>query len=359
MPVDRRQRQCYQEKAPELLAAIDPVASIMRREGAQHQCAQLCEGRCSIQARYGEQMLGDACYFYPRMLHAVADEYRMVGATSCPEMLRLILNEPDAFSIQSVAVPRLPVHRHNLVPHGWTVTQVDGLHRYCMEVAGDATRSPEASLAYLLHVAEGMTAIVTDDWRSIVLDAEMRMASTSPNTVPATPYALYYGLALLEAFGNPNSSLRLADIMATMEKQLDCRFDRPSRSITVGASAAQTYAQLVQRWQMDAKQSLASVLRRWLQAQLAMTYFPFGGFNDITMAQRAAILVQRFATVRLALMCHVSENGIPPDEDTILRVIQGISRFMDHIADAKLTLMIHRDSGWVGMPQLRGLIAAE
>jgi lysine-N-methylase len=357
MPVDARQRACYQEKAPQLLAAIDPEAGIMRRGGAQQACNQLCEGGCNIQAQYGEEMLGDACYFYPRTLHAVAGQYRMVGDISCPEMLRIILSEPQPFAVQDTLLGREPQPRRDLVPDGWSAAQVDALHAHAMAIAGDNARPPEEALAELLHLAELLTEAPTGDWRGLLPLVQQRMAMTEPAALPAAAYAVYYALALLEAFGTANPHARLCDIMATMEQQLDCRFDRAARSITMGADSFHVHARLVGRWQIDARTSLAPVLRRWLQAQVAMTYFPFGGFADITMLQRAAIMVQRFATVRLALMCHVAPNGVPPDEETVIRVIQGVARFMNHIADAKLTLMIHRDSGWVDTPRLRGLIA--
>jgi hypothetical protein len=123
-----------------------------------------------------------------------------------------------------------------------------------------------------------------------------------------------------------------------------------------GPTSGTAHARLLQRWQMDANAALAPLLRRWIQAQLTITAFPFGGFGDIIFAQRGAVLVQRFTTLRLALMCHVPPSGMAPSEETVLMVMQGLARFMDHLADAKLTLMIFRDAALDNPARLRGLI---
>jgi hypothetical protein len=356
MPVDARQRQCYTTRAPELLATIDPQNNIMKRTGDQQQCAQLCEGSCAIHASYGDEFLSDACHFYPRLLHAVGDGYMMAGAVSCPEMLRLILTEKEPFAAQvSPAAVRMPIHRRDVVPTGWTPDGVQAVIAHAMHAAGDGAHAPEACMAYLLHFAQLLAPMTAGDaWPQAAKNARHTLDGAQP--LASDGHGVYYALALLEAFGEPNVSVRLGAIMARMEQALDCRFDRATRSITMGQNAAAAYSMLQHRWRMDAQQALAPVLRRWLQAQVAMTAFPFGGFQHISMAERAAVLVQRFATIRLALMCHVDANAVPPDEETVMRVIQGISRFMDHIADADLTQMIHRDCGWQSEARLRGLV---
>lgn len=356
MPVDTRQRSRYVAQAPELLAALDTSGGIMKRDHVQQQCAQLCEGRCGIHARYGEEFLGDACYFYPRLLHAIGDGYIMSGAISCPEILRLVLSGKAPFAQSSTQVTRLPLQRRDIVPQGWTPETVKAALAQGMKIAGDTAYAPEDALLYLLRFAQVISTATGQGWRYAAQKAAQLPMDDAVQALPSDLHALYYALALTESFGAAGISARLSEIMATMEQQLDCSFDRTTRNLAMGDRAGQACKILRHRWRIDAQTALAPVLRRWLQAQLAMTAFPFGGFPDITMPQRAAVLVQRFATVRLALMCHVSVEGIPPDEATVIRVIQGISRFMDHLADAELTLLIHRDSGWQSVARLRGLI---
>lgn len=358
MPADKQQQALYQTHAPELLATIDATKSIMKRCGDAQTCNQLCEGKCTIHARYGAEFLSEGCYFYPRVLHAVDDRYVMSGMPSCPEMLRLMLQETKPFVRSPVTLPRQPLPRRGLVPEGWTAEAVQTLHDACMEIAGEDTLSPEEILLRLLQCADALGEGAVAHYPAALQALSGLAQDAETISQPSDGHAIYYALALTEAFGEPGISARLAGVMNVMEQQLDCKFDRASRQLSVGEKANTAYTHLRARWRMDAAAALAHTLRRWVQAQVAMTFFPFGGFADASYAERSAVFVQRFVTVRLALMCHVSPQGVPPDEETVLRVIQAIARLMDHLADAKLTRMIHRDSGWTNAARLRGLVVA-
>lgn len=342
MLTDSRQKAICASTAPELLEAIDPVQGILKRDAASGDCAQLCEGKCTIHAKYGTDLLSDACYFYPRLVHRIGDGYVMGAAISCPEILRLVLTERSPFVLKGTSVERMPMRRHDLVPEGWEAADVRRVMAEALGIAQDETLSPEAIMLHLLALAERREDASAPD-----VPAEAKQSDA---------HALYYALALTESFGEPGVSRRLCGIMQAIGQALDCSFDRDSRELTLGPNAGTAYAVLDARWKTDAQGAMAPVLRRWIAAQLMMTAFPFGGFMDITIRGRAAVMVQRFATIRLALMCHVAADGTPPDEDRVIHIIQGISRFMDHLADAKLTMMIHRDSGWLSPARLRGLI---
>ena len=309
----------------------------MRRDADTGRCCQLADGRCTIHARYGEDFLSDSCYFYPRLMQAIGDEYRLSGAMSCPEMLRLILTLPTPFMLEETTSARPIAPRHTCDTAGYSTPQMHACLDQCMAIAQDENAAPEAIMAQLLSIA-GVAEVV-------------------PQPRSGDAHALFYALALTEAFATPNISLRLGAVMQGMAEALDCTFDRAARNIHFGVQASTAPARLQHRWQMDACRALAPALRRWIQAQVAMMAFPFGGPTGITMAERAAVLAQRFATVRLALMCYVPASGIAPDEATVIHVMQGVSRFMDHLADMKLTMMIHRDSGWTDPARLRGLVS--
>lgn len=341
MPTDARQLSACRAHAPELLNGIDEAQGVMRRNEQTRECVQLCEGECRIHRDYGAQFLGDGCYFYPRQIHALGDEFVVSGASSCPEMLRLMLTQREPFALQEVPLARAPLTRRNLLPQGISQAQAEQVLANVMAIAGKEANSP----------AQAVDALV-----SLALEMDGEIVDTPAQCTPADFHAIYYALALTEAFGRTGISQGLAAVMQVMEQALDCQFDRESRQLQLGPQATQRYTTLRIRWQVDAQRALAPAMRRWLQAQVAMTLFPFGGFSDATYRERAAVLVQRFATMRLALMCHVTAASIPPDEATVLRVMQALARFQDHLADMKLTRMIHRDSGWESVARLRGLV---
>ncbi len=354
MPADAAQRTLYAERAPELLAIIDTKENILKREPTGQHCAQLCEGICRVHAQYGTDFLGDACYFYPRLLHNIGGELRMSGAISCPEMLRLIMHEAEPFARAPATTDRLPVHRRDLVPEGWDSATVHDVIDAALACAEDETLTLEAIVARLLTLAEIMPASAPDNWQQHWLAACENVPT--PIAKEGDSHTLYYALALTEAFGAPGMSQKLTGIMQAMEQALCCRFERPTRDMQFLDGSRGVAQRLQQRWQMDAAAALAPMLRRWIQAQLVMTAFPFGGFHAIGYEQRGAVLVQRFATVRLALMCQLPTSGAVLSDQQVMDTMQGLSRFMDHLADAKLTMQIHTDAGWASPERLRGLI---
>ena len=337
MPSDAGQRARMAERAPELLATVDAEKSIMKRDAATQECEQLCAGMCRIHGEFGAEFLSDSCYFYPRITHHIGRDTMLAGAASCPEMLRLMLHVPHAFVWRETEQSRMPAAAKPLDIGEFSPPEALALMQTSVNYALDESLSPEAILQQLLTLAG--------------------VPQTEPMLKSGDAHAVYYALALTEAFAAPGISQRLPGIMQRMEQALDCRFDRAERTIVFGPNATHAARMLQARWRVDAAHVLAPALRHWIAAQLQFSAFPFGGFRGLTMAERGAILAQRFATVRLALMCHVAENGVAPDEATLIHVMQGIARFMDHLADAKLTLMIHRDSGWNEAARLRGLVA--
>ena len=335
MPTDAAQLALYQAKAPELLATVDTATGSMKRAADGKDCGQLCEGRCSIQTRYGTDFLGDSCHFYPRLVHRLGETQVMTGSTSCPEMLRLMLDEKRPFMLSETSLERMPGIRRDILPVGMSEAEAMATMQEYIAIAQDEVVSPEGMMARIITAACGADA---------------------STTTPTTLHPIYYALALTDAFADQPRNVRLHDVMMVMEHALGCQFDRAARTLSFAPDAANRVVQLQARWNIDARAALAPMMRRWIEGQLAMIAFPFGGLTGITTVGRTAMLVQHFATMRLALMCHVAQNGVPPDEATCLRVMQTLSRFMDHLADAKLTTMIHRDLGWTDAAALQALV---
>ncbi|MDY7227573.1 flagellin lysine-N-methylase [Hyalangium sp. s54d21] len=54
------------------------------------------ERLCSLQRRYGEQVLSDACVSFPRVAWKTAEGVEVAGSLACPEMARLVLLKEGA-----------------------------------------------------------------------------------------------------------------------------------------------------------------------------------------------------------------------------------------------------------------------
>ena len=359
MPTDRRQRDLYAEKAPELLAATDPEQNIMRRDPVTDYCVKLEGGLCGVHKQYGDNFLGDACYFYPRTTRDLGGTALMGASLSCPESLRLVLEEPNPFALQETTVPRLPGFMPKPLAEGVSWEAAQATMADFMALAQDETQSPEAIMTQVVRISLHLSHMPQTEWLThlpTLIEATEPHTPTTPT--PSDPFALLYALGVLIMRGPNTRRPRLEETIRAIEAGLDCNLNWEARDMSYGSHAGQAYQYLQARWNMGAKDALAPTLRRWIQGQFAAGAWPFAGFAGTTLAERATVLAVRFATVRLALMCRIELDGTPPSQDVVIATIQGISRFMDHLADAELSRLIYRDAGWLeNEARLVGLVS--
>ena len=82
----------------------------MRKDG---YCGLLdADGLCSVQLRFGEQLLSDTCALYPRTFSATGSRIEMAGTLSCPEITRRVLFAADALELVDMDPRSLPEGRN-------------------------------------------------------------------------------------------------------------------------------------------------------------------------------------------------------------------------------------------------------
>jgi hypothetical protein len=59
---------------------------------------------CTIQSRFGAELLPDGCHTFPRVIGRLDDRHELAGSLSCPEVARLVLLAPDGLEL--VEAPR-------------------------------------------------------------------------------------------------------------------------------------------------------------------------------------------------------------------------------------------------------------
>jgi lysine-N-methylase len=97
---DRQRFARSLELAPAPKRTSDSFAFL--RPDDHGNCSFLEGGLCSLQARFGEELLPDACAIYPRVLNAAGDLHELSAELSCPEAARLCLLAVDGTEIVEV-----------------------------------------------------------------------------------------------------------------------------------------------------------------------------------------------------------------------------------------------------------------
>lgn len=349
----------YEREAPELLTAVSTGESewIMKRDATTDYCVKFDKGWCGIHAQYGDAMLGDACHFFPRITRAMGNELVMSASISCPEIARASLLQDDGFALLETQASRVPYSLKAYLPEGMAQSDAWALHQLFMDAALTEEYSAQTSLRRISSVARSLDFQPKESWGKAasfyMKTAETRLAAPEGNI--NDPFNLLNALQGLIGAARKSDRARLMKTIATMEQALNVSLDWDTLTIKTHEDSLQHYQAMELFWQDHCAAHYAPILRRWLAAQMSATLFPFAGLGD-NLSERITIIGVRMATVKLALMsaCYVTKEIIA--EEDMIRVVQSIARFLDHLADPAFSLAIYTETGWTREARLAGLL---
>jgi lysine-N-methylase len=358
MQVDAATVTRYCQGAPELVADISTgeAEHIMRRDPETDYCVKFDNGWCGIHKKYGSDFLGDACHFFPRITRQLGDTILQTASLSCPEIVRLVLHTDHAFDYETSTTDRLPTTLKNYAPEPLTSEEAIATHHAFVAAADDTTATAEHIICRMHSVTESMKFFEVNTWPSAIhfylRNAESRLPKTQVNTTD--PFNILYALDGLMHAATKSKRPRLEQIVTDMEQALAITLPtEQGQPFNISPESLDRAAKMHELWQQHSS-ALQPSLRRWLQAQLSVAFFPYAGFGD-TLSNRMAIIGVRLATLKLALMAELQlRNTI--SEDAFTRIVQSLARFMDHLADPTFSLKIYRETEWLQPARLRGLL---
>ena len=148
---------------------------------------------------------------------------------------------------------------------------------------------------------------------------------------------------------------RLAQTIADIENALGAELDWEKVQIKTHDDSLQKYKNIQKIWHESGQNRYAEVLKNWLAAQISASIFPFAGLGK-NLQERITVIGLRFALFRLAIMCLYANQETALCQDDVVRVAQGLSRFLEHLESADFILQICADAGWSGESGLCGLL---
>jgi lysine-N-methylase len=340
MQVDARTVTMYQTHAPALLNALMEEASdaVMKRDAVSNYCVKFTDGLCGIQQEHGTDYLSDACHFYPRITRMLGEE-RIVSATlSCPEIARLALYSSfDAsFHTDSEVPPRLPIAMKDYLPEGVSGATAWEVHQTFIEAVLKEDITPEHAVLRILA-------------------SDISSPIPAPESHPADNFNLLNVLLALIGASHHAPSPRLQQTLREMISALRVSVDPVMVTLIASEASLPAMQAMQERWHTHYATAFAPILRRWIAAQLSLTTHPFAGGGENT-DDRAALLALRYATLRLALMSACEAAGGVASEADIIRVVQSLSRFTDHLAETETSLALYRQAGFTSLARLRGML---
>lgn len=362
MQLSADQFNTYQQQTPELLGSVCKSQRhyVMKRSSVDDICVEHVDGLCKIQQHYDASLLADACHIYPRVVRQVHERYVMTASLSCPEIARLILyGMEDPFSHITLPVDRLPFTIDDYGISSVSYKAMDFVIKRCLSVI-DAEPDFYHICMRLLIVAKRLEALPSYQWHER-FDGLWRQSVLQIPRIYEEAGSFYVLLAALVALmrsAQKRLSSRLYEVVAVCQQALHVGIDYDTGVLTNLASNAGDYSQaaeVIYKWQQEMEPRYNDILKRWLKAQLAMSYFPYAGFGGSPFYVMLIITI-RFATLRLGLASFYYQKQSTLTEKEVIDVVQPLARFMDHLADPTLSLTLYHDAGWDNLSRLGGMV---
>lgn len=360
MQINSDMLELYKKDAPELLAAVEQDADgsfIMRKDKQTSYCVKFDDGKCGIQISHGEKFLGDACYFYPRITRAVGDSNIMSATMSCPEIARIALYGEQPFALEETEFSRLPQEIKNVLPDVLSPEDALSIHAVFIAATQDESASAERIFFRINSVSRSLQRLEKKDWARAV-SMYFRLADESlpsPETNINDPFNLLHSLCGLVVASKKSVSPRLQQTISEIEQALHVTLDWKNILINTSDESLVAYNNLHKLWQNEMQEVYAPLLKRWLAAQLSSAFYPFSGLGN-TLSARATIIGVRLAILRLALASAYGINKGILYQDDVVRVVQSLSRFLEHLANPSFSLEIYGETGWDRESRMLGLL---
>ena len=362
MQIDQPTLNLYAKDAPDLLQAVESDTAgdlmIMRKDPQTGFCMKFDHGLCGIHKQYGEKFLGEACSLYPRVTRALGSSDVIMTATmSCPEIARIVLAGGDVFDIEVAEVARLPQSLKDYLPVELPADKALALHQKFLAAVDDKTVPVERVFARISSATRALDNIDTKDWLEGG-DTYLQFADSLLPLVeisPFDPFNMVHMLAGLIVASKKPISPRLKQTVADMEQALQIRLQWETLQMDVDVQSIAAYQRVLALWTSGLAAEYDEVLRRILKMQLSLSLHPFAGLGH-TIPERLTLMGVRLAMFKLAIMCACAIQEGKVSDDVLVRVVQSLSRFVDHLGDAAFSLQICEETGWVKEWRLRGLL---
>ena len=350
----------YLEEATEP-ASIKDYNAIMRKDPNTGYCLQLCDKKCSIHKDFGEELLGDACYFYPKVTRQFGTEIRQTFTLSCPEITRLVFTHQDPFALVEIKVPRLP---HILRDYNKKALHAESQVKIIQKIQEDIFESDlsvEELLCHLLKISLLLDNVPQDKWEENYKLWSIKNSERDLSTKKNDPHLVLYGFGILALSQSKAPAENLINLLHEIERKLGVELVKDPLRLEKRGDSFYEEAQHI--WNNSTIKN--SFLKKWLLAQLSFMHFPFAGLGD-SCFDKIVLLCHKFLFLRLALICCLedqrldisspSENIISPHLSKAMEITYILSRFYDHLEDPTLSLLIYKEFNCYNIEDLIGIL---
>jgi hypothetical protein len=351
--VDKNALNRYKDTAPKLLDSIDKDGNMACNDDGT--CKQYVNGICQIHRNYGGEILQDSCYFYPKLIRKFGKKNIAVAHLSCPGIVRLALFEDNAFAVTAQKISRTPdAMREIKLPKGINSKDADELYNTFLSFVRDSNKPVTKVMQGIINVSISLDNLKTKDWArgaQFLLSSVDQRPITFVDTQGTDPFFLIF----MFIFEIRNKNERVNEIVNNICNVMKLKIDFDNKDVIYDEHSLNAYLDMREKWSKNYNQEIDGILKRYLMLEMTYNSFPFLGIGEKT-SQKAISIAVKFSIIKLVLMTYMKDDGAFPSQDEIVKVIQVISKVLDHIPNPKTFLLNIEDAGWFRESRAYGLL---
>lgn len=230
------------------------------------------------------------------------------------------------------------------------------VHRAFMQAAQDESMDTVTCYRRIYSATQSLSLLDTSHWPGAA-PMYLQLADgriPKAEKLPQDPFNLLHALCGIVVATRKPMPDRLRETILQMERALKVKLDWQHAQMELSDDSAQAYEAIEKKWR-EVKSLFDPVLRRYLAMQLSLSFFPFAGLGN-TPPERITLIGVRLATIQLAIMCACGMSEAIPPQDNVVRIVQSLSRLLDHLGDAAFSLSIYEEAGWLQENRMGGLL---
>lgn len=348
----------YRKQSDELYNAIEQRDNytVMKIDKKTNGCIKFTEGLCGIHKNYGENYLADSCYFFPRIIKKLNNNILMSATLSCPEITRIILNDDDPFSIIKADFFRLPESISDIAPKETEIKDFLITQQNILTLFNNNDLQAKDGLQQLITISRSLDHVEKKDYLPAI-NAIITIATNliaEPKINEQSHFSLIYILIFLINNSKDDVPVKLFNIINKIEQDLMLKINWENNEIIAEQQNIDIYRNKVNNFTNSLNLEIDIILKKYIQALLVNSSYPFSSF-DFLPSEHIAIITVKSAILKIILVCF-TENQRLPDQVKIIEIIQTFSRFIDHLSQPKIFLLILKDFGWLNEATIGGLL---
>jgi lysine-N-methylase len=336
IPLDDKTKNKY-NKIPEINKGIEGSTIKLSSEG---NCVFLSDEKmCSIQLKFGEEILSNTCSIYPRNYNLIDGELEASLLLSCPEVARLVLLNPDGINFvnaQNNLETRGVIHKKidiKKLKHFWDI------RIFCIQILQnrDYTISERLFILGMLmieiqNLADEKILQTIDEFKQYIMSGELKDTLTAAEIPNIQMDFLKSILALLDDGGKGNERYKELLVLIVNHVEYNENYKIAYKTYYSPFMAAHEF-----------------ILENYLVHSVFTQSFPFNGTQS--MFEEYIILCIHYALIRFHLIGLSGVNqGL--DFDIIVKLIQSYSKRYDHNPKTNKIIQLVKESGFESVNHL-------